>query len=399
MLGRLKFEVDALAEEMLDNIPEEMFVSDTTTFLDPAMGGGQFLKSVILKLRKYGHSDDNIAGRVFGYETNKMRVKFAAKQCGNVGKFVVKDFLDEDMDKKFDVIIGNPPFQHNGSSKGNKLWPKFVITASRMLAKDGYMAMVIPAGWSSGGNNIPGNKGIIKDVFQKFNLKYASFKNLQKFFPNIGVSFSYFIMNNSPSENCCVIETDNGKVTLDINSVDFLPDNINDITLSIYEKLFSKKSFDIKSFDRQKDENKSEVETAVNNVKHWVLGSGDKIQYCYLPYDKTPDMRGIKKVLIPIRKFSDKPMIHIDFDGISVCQQGFYLPLSDNLQEQNVKSVWESTLYKFMVYGIHPTGFLKTNIIKSIPCVEMDKKWTDEELYAHFGLTQEEIEYIEANVK
>ena len=52
-----------------------------------------------------------------------------------------------------------------------------------------------------------------------------------------------------------------------------------------------------------------------------------------------------------------------------------------------------------MVYGIHPTGFLKTNIIKSIPYIEMDKIWTDEELYAHFGLTQEEIDYIEANVK
>jgi len=35
---------------------------------------------------------------------------------------------------------------------------------------------------------------------------------------------------------------------------------------------------------------------------------------------------------------------------------------------------------------------------RMFPAVDINRSWTDEELYAHFELTQEEIEYVEANV-
>ena len=65
MLGRLKFEINPLIEEMLGKIPEEMFTSSDTTFADLQMGGGQFMVAIIDKLRSYGHSDENISQRVF----------------------------------------------------------------------------------------------------------------------------------------------------------------------------------------------------------------------------------------------------------------------------------------------------------------------------------------------
>ena len=46
MLGRLKFEIKPLVNEILDNLPHEIWQSSTTTFLDPAMGGGQFLVEI-----------------------------------------------------------------------------------------------------------------------------------------------------------------------------------------------------------------------------------------------------------------------------------------------------------------------------------------------------------------
>jgi hypothetical protein len=36
---------------------------------------------------------------------------------------------------------------------------------------------------------------------------------------------------------------------------------------------------------------------------------------------------------------------------------------------------------------------------KVIPKIDLSKTWSDNELYELFGLTQEEIEYIEATVK
>jgi hypothetical protein len=116
-----------------------------------------------------------------------------------------------------------------------------------------------------------------------------------------------------------------------------------------------------------------------------------------LPYDKSPDISGIRKVVFPLRKFSNVPMIHIDDQGLPVCQQGFYVEI-DNYDVSNVSSIWNSKLFRFMTYSIHPTGFLKTNIIKSLPFVDMSRTWTDQELFDHFSLTDEEIEYIEKAV-
>ncbi len=66
MLSRLKFAIAPLVKEILDNLPDSIWTSSSTTFLDPAMGGGQFLVEIERRLRVAGHSDENIANRVFG---------------------------------------------------------------------------------------------------------------------------------------------------------------------------------------------------------------------------------------------------------------------------------------------------------------------------------------------
>ena len=35
-------------------------------------------------------------------------------------------------------------------------------------------------------------------------------------------------------------------------------------------------------------------------------------------------------------------------------------------------------------------GMLNTEVVSNIPKVDLTRTWTDQELYAHFGLTQEE---------
>ena len=57
MLSRMKFEIEALVEEMLDQLPETVWTSNSTTFFDPAIGGGQFVRAIEQRLRERGHSD------------------------------------------------------------------------------------------------------------------------------------------------------------------------------------------------------------------------------------------------------------------------------------------------------------------------------------------------------
>ena len=45
MLSRMKFEIEPLVAEMLDQLPKNVWTSNSTTFFDPAIGGGQFVRA------------------------------------------------------------------------------------------------------------------------------------------------------------------------------------------------------------------------------------------------------------------------------------------------------------------------------------------------------------------
>lgn len=62
------------------------------------------------------------------------------------------------------------------------------------------------------------------------------------------------------------------------------------------------------------------------------------------------------------------------------------------------KTYFESKLMKF-IFLITRTSWGLSNIqLSYVPKIPMNQTWTDQELYAHFNLTEEEINYIEAKM-
>ena len=53
-----------LAFEMVSTLPESVFKSDSTTFLDPICKSGTFLFEIVEKLYNEGHSISNIQSRI-----------------------------------------------------------------------------------------------------------------------------------------------------------------------------------------------------------------------------------------------------------------------------------------------------------------------------------------------
>ena len=149
MLSRMKFEIEPLVAEILDQLPTDIWTSKTTTFLDPAIGGGQFVRAIEQRLRSYGHSDNNIRSRVYGFENSNLHIKFAINKYKLVGQYNKKfyeDFLEMNNDMKFDVIVGNPPYVDSSVGK-IPLYDKFVEKSTKLSKNT--IAYIIPSGFAT----------------------------------------------------------------------------------------------------------------------------------------------------------------------------------------------------------------------------------------------------------
>jgi type I restriction-modification system DNA methylase subunit len=135
-LMRLKLPIQDLVEEILNQLPDHVWQDPTITFLDPAMAGGQFIRAIERRLLAAGHSRENIADRVYGCEEKLIRVKYVKnwhKVLSN--QLHVMDFITHDWgNMKFDVIVGNPPYQSEKRTGTQPLWPLFVNKASEILS-------------------------------------------------------------------------------------------------------------------------------------------------------------------------------------------------------------------------------------------------------------------------
>jgi tRNA G10 N-methylase Trm11 len=144
MLGRLKFDIDSLVKKMLDKMPEDTIINGT--ILDPAIGGGQFVKEVERRKRAAGKTDAEIRATIFGIEENVLRKNYAVNKHKLVGNYTVNNFMVKDFkNMKFDAIVGNPPFQ-DGTKEGgqNKIYNVICKKALSLLKDDGIMSFITP---------------------------------------------------------------------------------------------------------------------------------------------------------------------------------------------------------------------------------------------------------------
>ena len=229
MLSRIKFEIEPLVEEILDQLPDNVWTSKSTTFLDPAIGGGQFVHAIENRLRAYGHSNDNIYVRVFGFEDSELHIRYAVNKHKLVGQYVKKSyekFFELDNTMKFDVVVGNPPYQkENSTAKRWTLWEEFV-KFSKTIADT--VVMVTPQSITS-----PGTFDLIKDNATIINI------DVSKHF-NVGSTFCYWIIDTTKPSTSTKIITDNGEYQLDLSDVNFLPSIITEETLALVNSLNSR---------------------------------------------------------------------------------------------------------------------------------------------------------------
>ena len=74
-------------------------------------------------------------------------------------------------------------------------------------------------------------------------------------------------------------------------------------------------------------------------------------------------------------------------------------PFKNKEESENAVIYLNSKFARFMVSVVQNTQNTKSDSYRLVPIQDFSKPWTDAELYAKYGLTDDEIAFIESMIK
>jgi len=186
---------------------------------------------LIYLVKEIGFSPKNIY--IYTNTKNKLILE---KQGYNVFYQDKVDFdkISNELKKmKFDVILGNPPYQEKvGPKKTESLWNKFFHISIDILEQGGYLSLIHPSGW----RNIDGKYKNVQEKIKSKNLQFLSINNVedgQKLF-NATTPFDWYVLKNVEYEGITTIKFQDGSVSqTNISNLDFIPNDNFEIVKSL----------------------------------------------------------------------------------------------------------------------------------------------------------------------
>ena len=390
-----------LINEMLDKLPKEVWSNKELKWFDPAVGIGNFMIEIYWRLMdNIDISDLNerkshiLSNMLYMSELNEENIKECKKIFNEEINIYEGDTLQMPDDyfpiDKFDIIVGNPPYNEAGVIKKNRgvsLWTKFVIKSFNMLKDDGYLLFITPISWM-------GSPKILKE-FLKREIIYLNINECRRHFRKVGSTFSYYLIRNKNVEkqNVNVLNEYKNKIYAQKvkfeNNLEFLPRLLTSEVISIQRKLFVNKDTGFLRKDREYQ--KLDVNEKVSSIYKYPI----KIKYNKTVYSSAEHLYQNNLKVLLFRAGNLNPTFDNGENGVgadALCKVV-------NSVEEGLKLVnlYKSKLFTFLIKVTKYSGYNNQQII-NLMYMDVNKltnNFTDYELYDYFKLTEDEIKYIE----
>lgn len=473
------FTPPTLANQVLDLLPEELFTNPHTTFLDPFCKSGVFLREIVKRLDRGLYHQipdrqqriDHIMHRqVFGmalteltsllsrrtlycskaansrhsishFDDEQGNVQYKAiahtwvngkcKYCGASKEVYDRDSASEQYayqfihtdnpqklfpkDMKFDVIIGNPPYQLSdggAQASASPIYNLFVQQAKKLNPR--YLAMIIPSRWFAGGKGLDNfRKEMLNDRHVQILVDYEDANDC---FPGVDIAggVCYFLWCKGYDGLCKVTNIKAGQSRTNMRKLNEFDTFIRDMEavgiihkvqgfkeINMTSLVSSRKPFGLSTTVRPNElgditlrwqngegpYNSSEITTGREMIDKW------KVITSYVGYDHAgnPGKDGKRRVLS-----------RIDMIGPNTICTETYLVIGafeTQKEAENLISYMKTRFFRYLVSVFMVSHHLTKDAYRLVPLQDFSHPWTDEMLYAKYGLDENEIAFIESMIR
>ena len=295
---------------------------------------------------------------------------------------------------KFDIVIGNPPYNEETNKRGElpPLYHKFV---EYYIEKCNLLCFVIPSRWFSGGKGLDGFR---KNMLERTDIVYIKhIDDACKIFGNsveIKGGVNYFLKDSRHNGNCNF----NGSITK-LNNYDVFVDGkyqniINNLLKQVsLTTLYMGRYFKIET-------NSSLLNDDKNGIKCFV--SKQKGLTKFVDINKITQDYKYWKIITPTgshKAYSGFGDIYILNDKEIHTTSYVQFKVNGENEAKSLASYMRCRLPNFMLSLRKNSQLICESTCKWIPLPPLNKEWTDEEVYKHFNLSEDDIKLInETNI-
>ena len=319
-------------------------------------------------------------------------------------------------DMQFDVIIGNPPYQLDDGGYGTSAAPIYQLFVEKALGLDPrYAVFVTPSRWMAGGKGL--DKYRERMLSDKRLRNIVDFPKLYEGFPGVKIrgGISYFLWDRDHRGPCQVQTIWDGQptgpaVSRHLDTYDILVRRNEAVPIlekirakgepTLDLRVSSQKPFGLRTFFHGKPDSKR----LKNPVK---LFGSQKVSYVERTEISTNAAWIDKWKVLMTRvqgtsaavetKFLSKPIVA---EPGTACTESYIVAgLFDTEVEATNYAIYLRTRFvRFLVSLRKSTQDAPKNVYAFVPDLRLNQGWTDATLYKRYGLTKDEIAFIESQV-